>query len=705
MLAIFKREFNSYMNTVTGPLFVAVNLFFLGIYFVAYHLYMGEPRVAYTVQSVIFVFLIVTPVLTMRSMAQERRQRTDQLLFTSPVSPAGIILGKYFGMVSVFLLPVLVLCAYPLVLSIYGKVPMAESYVSILAYFLFGSACISIGLFMSSLTENLIIAAVGTFGTLLLGYLMAGIKAIISQSGNNVTKVLTAFDIASPMDNMMQGIIDVPAIIYYLSVIVFMLFLTFVTVTKRRYEVHKDTIKTYVFSYVAVIALAAALVGINIAADHIPDDKKNIDVTENQMSEITDTTLNYLKGIDSDVTIYVLNTEDACDETIKQILGRYTSATKHIKTEYKDISAAPDFATQYGVDNATPGSLIVVSDLRSKYVDYNSLYETTIDYQTYSQKVTGIDAEGQITSALDYVLSGDMPYVYVIEGHNELKLSDHLTQLVEKANIDVRTLNLMNTDSIEDEAGAVFILAPTVDYTADDVAKVEDYLSRGHSALIVSSYSPESMTNFNGIMESYGVDTVGGIVIEGDPEHYYQSPVNLLPQLGASMITSDLMSSNRLVLMPYAQGATFGVSDNEARSVTKLLSTTDTAYLKTDTQNAQSMEKEAGDVDGPFELGLMVEDEQDGKKTSLLYFTSESILDDSVDSMVSGANSALVAKGITQMVGEKESTIAIPAKSYESEKIVVPDSTTLMLAIIVVGVVPLLIMLAGIFVWNRRRKR
>ena len=171
------------------------------------------------------------------------------------------------------------------------------------------------------------------------------------------------------------------------------------------------------------------------------------------------------------------------------------------------------------------------------------------------------------------------------------------------------------------------------------------------------------------------------------------------------MITSDLMSSNRLVLMPYAQGATFGVSDNEARSVTKLLSTTDTAYLKTDTQNAQSMEKEAGDVDGPFELGLMVEDEQDGKKTSLLYFTSESILDDSVDSMVSGANSALVAKGITQMVGEKESTIAIPAKSYESEKIVVPDSTTLMLAIIVVGVVPLLIMLAGIFVWNRRRKR
>ncbi len=705
MFAIFKREFKSYMNTVTGPLFVAVNLFFLGIYFVAYHLYMGYPRVAYTVQSVIFVFLIVTPVLTMRSMAQEKRQKTDQLLFTAPVSPFGIILGKYFGMVSVFLLPVLVLCAYPLVLSIYGKVPMAESYVSILAYFLFGSACISIGLFMSSITENLIIAAVSTFGTLLLGYLMAGIKAIISESGNNVTKVLTAFDIASPMDNMMQGIIDIPAIIYYLSVIVFMLFITFVTVTKRRYEVHKETIKTYVFSYVAVIALAAALVGINIGIDQLPDDKKNIDVTEKQLTQITDATLEYLAGMDSDVTIYVLNTEEACDDTIKQILGRYTSATKHIKTEYKDLSAAPDFATGYGVQDATPGSLIVVSDKRSKYINYNSLYESTIDYSTYSQKVTGIDAEGQITSALDYVLADDMPYVYVIEGHNELALGSHLAQLVEKANIDVKNLNLMNTDSIEDEAGAVFILAPTVDYTPDDVAKIEDYLDRGHSALIISSYSTEPLTNFESIMDHYGVETVGGIVIEGDSDHYYQSPANLLPELGASTITSQLMSANRLVLMPYAQGATFAVSDNEAHSVTRLLSTSDQAYLKTDTQNAQSLEKEAGDVDGPFDLGLLVENEEDGKKTSVLYFTSESILDDSVDSMVSGANSELLAKGVTSMVGEKESTITIPAKSYEEENIVVPGSTTLMLAIILVGVVPLVIMLAGIMIWNRRRKR
>ena len=209
MFAIAKREFKSYFNTVTGSVYVAVNLLFLGIYFTVYHLTMGHPYIAYTVQSTLFIFLVITPILTMRSMAEERRQKTDQLLFTAPISPIKIVLGKYLAMLGVLLIPTLVLCLYPVFLSRFGKVPMAEAYVSILGYVLFGATCIAIGLFISSLTENLIIAAVGTFAVLLVCYLMSGLKQIVSSTGNLLTKIMKIFDIMTPVSNLMEGVLNV----------------------------------------------------------------------------------------------------------------------------------------------------------------------------------------------------------------------------------------------------------------------------------------------------------------------------------------------------------------------------------------------------------------------------------------------------------------------------------------------------------------
>lgn len=171
MLAIYKRELRSYFNSLTGWLFCAVLLAFEGVYFMVYNLMNGYTYFSYALGSSLFIFMIIVPVLTMRSFAGERHARTDQLLLTAPVSIAKVVLGKFFAMVSVFAAPCLLSCLCPLIIAMNGTAQFAADYASILAFFLLGCVYIAVGLFLSSLTENQIVAAVSTFGALLLLYL------------------------------------------------------------------------------------------------------------------------------------------------------------------------------------------------------------------------------------------------------------------------------------------------------------------------------------------------------------------------------------------------------------------------------------------------------------------------------------------------------------------------------------------------------
>lgn len=145
----------------------------------------------------------------MRIMADERRQKTDQLLITSPVSVGKIVFGKYLAMAAVFVIPLLLFSFLPFFLSSYGTVPMAENFVALLAFALYGLAAIAVGLFLSSLTENVVIAAVFTFIVLFLTYMMQGIESLISSTGNLATRILSVFDFYSHYSGMISAVSDV----------------------------------------------------------------------------------------------------------------------------------------------------------------------------------------------------------------------------------------------------------------------------------------------------------------------------------------------------------------------------------------------------------------------------------------------------------------------------------------------------------------
>lgn len=167
---------------MTGYICAAFLIFCVGIYFMATNLFSGYPSFSYALNSSLFIFMLTTPILTMRSMAEDRRNKTDQLLLTSPISITKVVLGKYFAMLTVLALPCLVFCLCPLIILANGNATLASDYASILMFFLMGSVCVAVGLLVSSLTESQVIAAIGTFGAVLLLLLWKSLMSFIPSS-------------------------------------------------------------------------------------------------------------------------------------------------------------------------------------------------------------------------------------------------------------------------------------------------------------------------------------------------------------------------------------------------------------------------------------------------------------------------------------------------------------------------------------------
>ena len=181
MKAVFRHELRSYFTNVSGYVFGAFLLLFAGIYTMVYNLKSGVANFEYVPASMGFVFLVTVPILTMRVLAEERRQRTDQLLYSLPLRMSEVVLGKYAAMLVMLLLPTAVMCLYPVVLTAYGNVPLASAYGALTGFFFLGASLISIGTFISSVTESQAVAAGLCFVVMLINYFLASLADFVSD--------------------------------------------------------------------------------------------------------------------------------------------------------------------------------------------------------------------------------------------------------------------------------------------------------------------------------------------------------------------------------------------------------------------------------------------------------------------------------------------------------------------------------------------
>lgn len=471
---------------------------------------------------------------------------------------------------------------------------------------------------------------------------------------------------------------------------------------------NKKLLKHGTYSMAVTAVVIAIVVVLNLVVQEIPSKYREIDLSSQKLYTIGEQTEKILKNLKKDVTLYYIAQDGTESSDIKNLLEKYEEGSKHITVEQKDLAVSPKFASQYTSDNISNNSIIVVCGDKSKVVDYSSMYETSINYQTYSQEVAGFDGEGQLTSAINYVVSDNMPVLYNLEGHDESSMSATMKETIEKANIEIKSLNLLSEEAVPDDAECLFIFAPATDLTKEEADKIISYLENGGKALIVSNYTDEDMPNFESVLENYGVQPVDGIVLEGNTDNYVsQNPYYLLPNIESGEITSELSSQSRYVLVPLAQGIKKADNIRDTLNISSILTTSDSAYSKTNLKDMDTMEKEGGDIEGPFDLAVSITEKVgDDKETQIAYFASASIFNDSINSMVSGTNYELLSASLAWMCSTDDSNqISIPSKSYDTTTLTVPTADINFWSIFVTGVLPVCILLIGFGIWMKRRKQ
>ena len=477
---------------------------------------------------------------------------------------------------------------------------------------------------------------------------------------------------------------------------------------KRKFKdtVNKKYLKNGSYSSVMIVVFVAIIIVINMIAGNLPSKYTQLDISAEKLYTIGDETKAMLKDLDKDVTIYQIAQSGSEDETISNLLQRYADESEHITVEVKDPVVNPKFVSEYTTDNLSSNSLIVVCGDRNKVINYNNIYQSELDYNTYSYNTTGFDGEGQITSAIAYVTSEDLPILYTLEGHGEQELDSTIKEDVEKANMDIQSLNLLTEGSVPDDASCLLINSPTSDFSDDEKDAIITYLENGGEAMIFSDYTGTEMKNFDAILENYGVKRAEGLVFEGDSQHYaMQMPYYLVPTVESTDITSEVASSGYYILMPYAQGIQKTDDVRDTVNIESLLTTSDSAYSKTDI-NSGTLEKEDGDVEGPFDLGVSItESVEDGKETHIIYFSTANLLQGEVNQMVSGGNEKLVMAAFSSLVdNETTTTVSIPAKSLEVSYLTLTAYDASFWKICVIGLIPGAFLVIGFMIWLKRRK-
>ena len=470
--------------------------------------------------------------------------------------------------------------------------------------------------------------------------------------------------------------------------------------------ISKKHIKNGSYSMAMAAIFIVIIVVINMIVGAIPSKYSQIDVSSSKLYTIGDETKKVLKALDKDVTIYQIAQSGSEDDTISNILKRYEDESKHIKVEIKDPVVNPKFASEYTKDDLAANSLIVVCGDRNKVISYNDMYSTSVDYNTWQQTTTGFDGEGQITSAIGYVTSEDLPIMYTLSGHGEKDLDSSFKEDIQKANIDIKELNLLTEGKVPDDADCLMIVSPTSDISEEEKTEILDYLEAGGKAMIFSDYTQDDLPNFDAVLANYGVKRAEGIVFEGDSQHYgMQMPYYLVPTVNSTDASSETASAGSYVLAPYAQGIQKTDDVRDTVTIDSILTTSDQAYSKTNMQSSQ-IEKEDGDVDGPFDLGVAITEKlDDDKETQIVYYSTANLMESQVNQMVSDGNEKLLLESLSWMTSTDESSsVSISSKSLQSASLTVTDYDAAFWKICTIGLIPGVFLVAGFLIWLRRRK-
>lgn len=461
------------------------------------------------------------------------------------------------------------------------------------------------------------------------------------------------------------------------------------------------------YSVGMIVLVIGIAVVVNMIAGQIPESYRNIDVSDNKIYEITDTSREMLKSLDKEIKFTVFAEKDSTDERIQTFLKKYTGLSDKIEVEWVDPVLHPSELTENNME--ADGILISCEETgKSTSVTFDDILVTDeySYYMTGSSSPTEFDGEGQFTSAINFVASGETKKLYYTSGHGEQTFSSSVTELLEKNNIEGEEVNLLMTNEIPEDCELLMLYAPTADISEEEKERILSYMSEGGKVFIILGEMEGDAPNLDALLNEYGMQREEGYI--ADMQRNYQGNYYyIFPEITATGELAEGLSSD-MVLLVNAHGLTMTDAARDTISVTEFMQTSSQAYAVT----------EETQEEGTYTLGAVatetisseeedVEDEssdseEETKESRLTVVSSDSLIDSQLtDNLATLENLDLFMNAVTSNFDDTQN-VAIEAKSLEITYNTMKHTGVTGMAAIV-GI-PALVLLFGFMKWWKRRK-
>lgn len=452
-----------------------------------------------------------------------------------------------------------------------------------------------------------------------------------------------------------------------------------------------------------LLSLTVAILA-NLVMEALPAKLTQQNMNAAGVLELADETEAFLDTMPQDATIYWIVQGGREDNYIQRLLDLVVDGSGRITVEKIDPVKQPRFASQYTGQQVTQNSLIVVNGSKSRFIGYGDIY---LQEESASGTVSAatFQGEGQLLSALHYVTSSQDITIGVLTGHGETALPAGIQAALTAQNYRLETLDLVAAGSVPESYAAVLVYGVTTDLPTADAQILAEYLNAGGNLLLLSTWLDATTPNWNTITDAYGMAVQEAIIVEGQADnHISDYPYYLLPAIAAHPITQPLAQTGLRVLMPLSQALTIREDLPEGLNVQPLLKTTTAAYGKTAGFAMQTTGREDSDLRGPFLLGAVSERNTGTAISRMIWFPSGYLLEDNIDTTVSGGNSQLLL-GCIQYLSGDASGITVAGKALGGGKLLVNTTERAILSIVMMVLLPLGILGAGIVVVRRRKRR
>ena len=496
------------------------------------------------------------------------------------------------------------------------------------------------------------------------------------------------------------------------------------------------SVKTVLLS----LLLLVLLITVNLATALLPRDFTVLDVSYNKLYTLSEASRKSVSALSESVTLYFLCDSGVEDTTIRTFLDRYASLSPYVTVKVVDPVENPTFAAKYTDRTLSNYSVILEGKKRSLALDYYDLYlweNEILGILTADEYVSAMsdsygsyilstypteqhfNGEAKLTNGISFVTAESVPKLYAVSNHGEAALGAGLLDTL-KANAYevVSGFSMLAYGGIPEDCEVLLINAPKSDLTKEETEWINAYLSKGGALLLTTDASkyysdferipvgsdeaaaPELVKNdfpyLTDLLGGYGLSAANGIVIESDKNlSYSKYPFVLLPTPNQEHpITAGLSASS--VVFYTAHGIRVNTSVN--KNAAPLFTTSDGAYTSLST-STESYEKDESSESGPFALGAVAS----VGKGSVVWLSSSTVLDDTVNSLVSGGNHAL-AVSVCDVLTDREESITLPSVSLEEPKLIVTGSTVYLLTALFCAIIPFSILFGGLIYCRKRRK-